>query len=195
MRNLLSRIFWRESKVIHQGQGTKTKEISLLLEDNSGDKAIVKSGTKKRTSTSDVYPAKKRRSFLSNTGKALLDEVSAAGIMNFPAQINVPLGKSLGTKPLQPQPQPQCYELIKRTGQIKRYNGCDVLFSKVDEDLCVLGRHELDWYPAVDKKHSTKIYKIAKRNFYYCTKRKCILARRPLISLESIDIKHGAGIG
>ena len=37
----------------------------LRLEDNSGDKAIVKSGTKKRTSasTSDVYSAKKTRSF------------------------------------------------------------------------------------------------------------------------------------
>ena len=33
----------------------KTKEVSLPLEeDNSGDKAIVKSGTKKKTSTSDV---------------------------------------------------------------------------------------------------------------------------------------------
>ena len=115
--------------------------------------------------------------------------------MNFSAQINVPLGKSLGPKPSQPEPQPQCYELIKRSGQIKMYNGYDVLFNKADEDLCVLGRHELDWYPAVDKKHSTKTYKIAKRNFYYCTKRKCILARRPLISLESIDMKHGAGIG
>ena len=138
-----------------------------------------------------MYPAKKRRLFLFNTGNALLDEVSAVGIMNFPAPITVPLGKSLGPKPSQPELQPQCYdyELIKRRGQIKRCNGCDVLFSKVDEDLCVLGRHELDWYPAVDKKHSTKIYKIAKRNF--CN----ILARRPLISLESIDIKHGAGIG
>ena len=67
--------------------------------------------------------------------------------------------------------------------------------NKVDEDLCVLGRHELDWYPVVGKKHSTKTYKIAKRNFYYCTKRKCILPRRSLISLESIGIKHGAGIG
>ena len=36
----------KSSKVIHQGQGTKTKEVSLPLEeDNSGDKAIVKSGT------------------------------------------------------------------------------------------------------------------------------------------------------
>ena len=68
-----------------------------------------------------------------------------------------------------------------------------VMFNKVDKDLCALGRHELDWYPAVDKKQSTKTCKITKRNFYYRTKRKCILARRPLISLESIDIKHGAG--
>ena len=55
--------------------------------------------------------------------------------------------------------------------------------------------HELDWYPTVDKKQSTKTYKIIKRDCYYCTKRKCILARIPLINLESINIKHGVGIG
>ena len=55
--------------------------------------------------------------------------------------------------------------------------------------------HELDWYPAVDKKQSTKTYKIIKRDCYYCTERKCILAIIPLISLEGINIKHGAGIG
>ena len=33
------------------------------------------------------------------------------------------------------------------------------------------------------------------RKFYYFNKRKCILAERPLISLECIYIKHGVDIG
>ena len=102
MRNHLSRIFFARkfsASEFHNHVRLYIKvrvQRPLRLEDNSGDKAIVKSGTKRRTSasTSDVYSAKKN-TFLSNTGKALLDEVSAAGIMNFPAQINVPLGKRL----------------------------------------------------------------------------------------------------
>ena len=143
----------------------------------------------KRSSALEPNQKKKKRCFITDTGKDQLDDVSAAGLLKLPSQRSVALCQRLGPKPPQPEPQTQCYELIKRTAQIKRCNGCNELFAKDDKGPYILGRNELDWYVSINKEQNTKIYKVTRRNFYYCVKRRCVLARRPLINPGTLDIK------
>ena len=91
-------------------------------------------------------------------------------------------------KPIQPEPQMQTYQLIKRGGKISRCNGCGEEFDKTDGSLRILGRYELDWYVHVNKQEGTKVYKSTSRNMYYHIQRRCILARRPLINFNDMEV-------
>ena len=155
-----------------------------------------KKGYRRKRKSSSTNPAeqaqkKKRKSkqYISGSSKVVLDELKSSNILNIPSQSPVLLGQSLGPKPAQPESQLQAYELICRTGQIKRCNGCEELFNKENERLLILGRNELDWYISVDGKTNTKIYKTNRRNFYYCLKRRCLLLRRPLLDTTTIEIQ------
>ena len=108
--------------------------------------------------------------------------------MNVEKQNPVPLGKSLGPKPPQPEPQMQQYELIIRNGNISRCNSCLKEFDRKNPKLCIIGRNDYDWYVNVNKQENTKIYKIGRQRRYYCTRKQCILARRPFLNISEIDI-------
>ena len=99
-------------------------------------------------------------------------------------QPEVPLGQSLGPKPPHPEPQLQCYKLIKRCQQVSKCNSCDTLLDKTDEKLYILGRNE--WYGKVTS--TTKQYKIGQRNTYYWAKKRCILSRRPHLDIKEVKI-------
>ena len=108
--------------------------------------------------------------------------------MNVEKQNPVPLGKSLRPKPPQSEPQMQRYELIIRKGKISRCNGCLNEFDRKNAKLCIIGRNEYDWYMNVNKQENTKMYKLGRQNRYYCTRKQCILARRPFLNVTEIDI-------
>lgn len=91
--------------------------------------------------------------------------------------------------PAQPGPQIQPYEIVQRSEQIKKCNGCEELSDKNNEKLLILKRNESDWYISVDGKNNTKVYNVTQRNFYCCVTRRCLLSRRPLLDLKSIDTK------
>ena len=91
--------------------------------------------------------------------------------MNVEKQNAVPLGKSLGPKPPQPEPQTQQYELIIRNGKISRCNGCLNKFDRKNPKLCIIGRNGYDWYVNVNKQENTKIYKLGRQNRYYSTRK------------------------
>ena len=48
--------------------------------------------------------------------------------------------------PAQPGPQIQPYEIVQRSEQIKKCNGCEELSDKNNEKLLILKRNESDWY-------------------------------------------------
>ena len=119
----------------------------------------------------------------------MLNALKAGKIVNVTPQKSVLLGQSLGPKPAQPEPQIQPCETVQRSGQIRKCNGCEELFDKNNEQLLILGSSGFDWYISVDGKNNTKVYNINQCNFYYCVKRRCLLSRRPLVDVKSIDIK------
>ena len=80
------------------------------------------------------------------------------------------------------------YELIIRNGKISHCNGWLNEFDRKNPKLCIIGRNEYDWYVNVNKQENTKIYKLGRQNRYYCTRKKCILARRPFLNVAEIDI-------
>ena len=82
----------------------------------------------------------------------------------------------------------QRYELIIRKGKISRCNGCLNEFDRKNAKLCIIGRNEYDWYMNVNKQENTKMYKLGRQNRYYCTRKQCILARRPFLNVTEIDI-------
>lgn len=108
--------------------------------------------------------------------------------INIPLQQKIPLGRSIGPKPVQPEPQCQPYEIIVRGGQISVCNGCGTEYDKSNASLLILGRNELDWFVNVNKKEQLKNYKTCRRNFYYCAKRRCLLARRPMLDLKDTEL-------
>ena len=108
--------------------------------------------------------------------------------MNVEKRNPVPLGKSLGPKPPQPELQMQQYELIIRNGKISRCNCCLNKFDWKNPKLCIIGRNEYDWHANVNKQENTKMYKLGRRNRYYCTRKQCILAKRPFLNIAEIDI-------
>ena len=58
----------------------------------------------KRSSALEPNQKKKKRCFITDTGKDQLDDVSAAGLLNLPSQRSVSLDQRLGPKPPQPEP-------------------------------------------------------------------------------------------
>ena len=87
-----------------------------------------------------------------------------------------------------PEPQDQCYELVKRKGKVSTCCGCKLRFDKTDSDLYILGRNEYDWHIKVEKKQCRKRYEIGRKNQDYCLKRPCILAKRPLVNTNLIEV-------
>ena len=81
----------------------------------------------------------------------------------------------------------QQYELIIRNRKISRCNGCLNEFDRKNSKFCIVGRNEYDWYVNVDKQENTKMYKLGRQNRYYCTRKQCILARRPFLNVAEID--------
>ena len=67
-------------------------------------------------------------------------------------QTPVSIGKCLGPKSPQLQPQQQQYQLLKRHGNIGPCNGCQCEFDKGHSTLHILARNEYDWFIHVDKK-------------------------------------------
>ena len=116
----------------------------------------------------------------------MIDELKAAKFVDVNPQKLVPLEQSPGPKPTQPEIQP--YEIVQRSEQIKKCHGCEELFDKNNEKLLILKRNESDWYISVDGKN-TKVYNVTQRNFHCCVTRRCLLSRRPLLDLKSIDTK------
>ena len=119
----------------------------------------------------------------------MIDLLKAAKIVNVNPQKLVPLEQSLGPKPDQPGPQIQPYEIVQRSEQIKKCNGCEELFHKNNEKLLILKKNESDWYMSIDGKNNSKVYNVTQRNFCCCVTRLCLLSRRPLLDLKSIDTK------
>ena len=87
--------------------------------------------------------------------------------MNVEKQNPVPLGKSLGPKPPQPESEMQQYELIIRNGKISRCNGCLNELNRKNPKLSISGRNEYDWLVNVNKQENTKMYKLGRQNRYY----------------------------
>ena len=104
-----------------------------------------------------INERKLSRLYICSSIKTVLDALKATKIVNVTPQKSVPLGKSMGPKPVQPEPQIQPYEIVQRSGQIKKCNGCEELFDKNNEKLLILGRSEFDWYILVDEKNNTKV--------------------------------------
>ena len=73
--------------------------------------------------------------------------------MAVPPQENVPLNQSLPAKPFMPEPQNDPYLLLKRTGNILKYHGCNS-----DLDNYVLGRIECDFFPLIQKGKSIRVW-------------------------------------
>ena len=96
------------------------------------------------------------------TSRSQLSKLS--NFVNVEKQNPVPLGKTLGTKPPQPKPQMQEYELITRNGKISRSNGCLNEFDRKNPKLCITGKNEYDWYVNVNKQENTKMYKLGTQN-------------------------------
>ena len=82
----------------------------------------------------------------------------------------------------------QCYELGLRKGKVSRCTDCNEEFNKETKDLPVFGRNEFDWYVKIYKVAGKSLYKLGRRIYYYCLNRRCILARRPLLQLETIRV-------
>ena len=76
------------------------------------------------------------------TSRSQLSKLS--NFVNVEKQNPVPLGKSLGPKPPQLEPQMQHYELIIRNGKISRCNSCLNEFDRKNPKLRIIGRNEYD---------------------------------------------------
>ena len=111
-----------------------------------------------------------------------------SNFVNVEKQNPVPLGKSLGPNPPQPEQQMQQYELIIRNRKISRCNSCLNEFDRKNPKLCFIGRSEHDSYMNYNKQENTKIDELGRQNRYYCTRKQCILARRPFLNIAEIDI-------
>ena len=107
----------------------------------------------------------------------------------------VPVGRSLGVIPPQPEPQEQPYELLTRRGNISKCNGCGNNFDKCDTELFILGRTEFDWYPKIDHINNTKFYKVGSaKNYYYCCLKKCVLMHCPMLTIPKIVYSGAASV-
>ena len=125
---------------------------------------------KQKNEGNELNISKKKPSPL-ETSRRQLSKLS--NFVNVEKQNPVPLGKSLGPTPPQPEPQMQQYELIIRNGKISRCKGCLNEFDRKNPKLCIVGRNEYDWYVNVNKQENTKIYKLRRQSRYYCTRKQC----------------------
>ena len=136
---------------------------------------------------------KKSNKVKRNTSYNLLEKSNQqlsdiAKFVNVEKQTPVSIGKCLGPKPPQPESQQQQYQLLQRHGKISRCNGCQCEFDKRDSTLHILGRSEYDWFIHVDRKENIKVFKLSRQNRYYCVKKQCMLARRPLLDIRSMHV-------
>ena len=85
-------------------------------------------------------------------------------------------------------PKMQQYKLIIRNGKISCCNSCLNEFNRENLKLCIIGRNVYDWHVNVHKQENTRMYKLGRQNWYYCTRKQRILASRPFLSIAEIDI-------
>ena len=88
------------------------------------------------------YSKRKRKPHICRKSKEQF-EISSK-MLKVPAQSATLLGRSVEPRSIQPEPQIQTYQVIKRGGKISRCNGCGEEFDQADGSLRILGRYELD---------------------------------------------------
>ena len=85
-------------------------------------------------------------------------------------------------------PKMKQYKLIIRNGKISCCNSCLNELNRENLKLCIIGRNVYDWHVNVHKQENTRIYKLGRQNWYYCTRKQRILASRPFLDIAEIDI-------
>ena len=163
----------------------KSKPLAKKLCETESQCFINQNERKRKNEGIESSILKKKPSAL-ETSRSQLSKLS--NFVNVDKQNPVPLGKFLGPRPPQPQPQLQQYELIIRNRKISRCNGCLNEFNRKNPKLCIIGRNEYDWHVNVNKQEDTKMYKSGRQKRYYCTRKQCILARRPFLNIAEIEI-------
>ena len=141
------------------------------------EKATREKNTAKTTVSSSTSFLKQATKPIDNVGKT-----------DFTKDIVVRIGTSLPPKPPLPEPQAEPYVVKKREGNVKRCHGCGLTFNKMDQDLFVLCRKEMDWWPKVNKEQMTKSWALSNRTYYYCVSFRCIKTRRPTITKDNVSI-------
>ena len=69
----------------------------------------------------------------------IVSSVTSAELTKLYNKPSVVLCWTLGEKPLEPEPQPQSYKIMKQWQEISKWNGYGTLLNKTDKKLYVFG--------------------------------------------------------